>query len=172
MDSDIIFCILEHLAFLDIIRCTSVNKQFNHVSNNELLWKKMSEEDYLNKIDDDYEKSYRSHYRLYKFFERCGEHATNGGQKLNLSWKNLKSIPSEICLLTNLRELYLHVNRLKVLPVELSRLTNLTQLDLDSNNLEFIPVEFNSLTKLETLYVDRTQFRLVPSHLLHLIDEK
>lgn len=131
----------------------------------------MSERDYSTKIDDDYKKCYRSHYRLYTFLKRYAKWVSKEGVALDLTWLNLKSIPSEICLLTKLRELYLHANELKTLPIELNRLTNLTRLDIDRNKLEFIPQGLASLPKLQLLYVDKVQVPLVPSCLLHLMKE-
>jgi leucine-rich repeat protein SHOC2 len=163
MDSDMIFCILSHLPLFHILKCTSINKQFNHVSNNILLWKNLSDRDYPNKIDDDYKKDYMGHYKLYNFLElNTREYITKNSRYLDVSGRDIELIPPEICLLSNLEELYLHENELKSIPIEISRLTNLVRLDLDHNNLESIPMELGLLTKLRTLYVDKKQVHLVP----------
>jgi hypothetical protein len=43
MNTDIIFCILNCLETYDILKCGSVNKQFNKISKNELIWKRLFE---------------------------------------------------------------------------------------------------------------------------------
>jgi hypothetical protein len=187
MEADIIFCILERLSFFDIVRYGLVNKQINYISKNELIWKRMSEEDYLDKIDDVYKKSYESHYRLYKFLSCYSERAI--GKVLDLSCSNMNSIPSEISLMTNLRHLYLygnnlrsippeiglltnlkelclHRNSLESLPIEISKLTNLVRLDIDNNKIVSIPFELSVFTKLQELYVNRSQRKLVSSSLM------
>jgi hypothetical protein len=178
MDSDIIFCIFEHLTFLDIIRCTLVNKQFSHVSKNELLWKRMSEKDYPDEIDGEYEKNYGSYYRLCWFLDcqkdipvdhKCnslGMHPRTISENYwNLCDMNLKLIPPEIGLMTNLVMLYLHRNQLKSIPVEISKLTKLTRLDIDNNNYDSIPSELSVLTNLQVLYIDPSQRKMVPPSL-------
>jgi Leucine-rich repeat (LRR) protein len=170
MDSDIIFCILSHLPLFHILKCTTINKQFNKVSNNVLLWKNLSERDYPNEIDDDYKGDYMSHYKLHNFVKfNARGYVTKNSRYLDLSIMDIESVPPEICLLTNLEELYLHENELKSIPIEITRLTNLKRLDLDYNNLESIPTELSSLTKLRTLFVDPTQIHLVPPCLIEII---
>jgi Leucine-rich repeat (LRR) protein len=164
MEADIIFCIFGHLTFFDIIRYALVNKQINNISKNELLWKRMSERDYPGIIDSEYVKNYRGYYKLFKFLRSTHKfnYATTKTKFLTISGIDIKSLPREICLLTNLQELYLHNNNLSVLPTELSRLTNLVRLDLDYNELESIPNELSSLTNLHTLFVSGSQVRLIP----------
>lgn len=191
MDPDIIYCILTHLSFYNIVNCSLINKQFNHASKNELLWKKLTENDYpvlpfpvlqnpvcehefvprpylhcadyLNKIDG-YCKNYASYYKFNKFLE-CKSRPTFQGGVLDLSWKKLQTIPSEIGLLTDLKELYLHRNQLKSLPMELSKLTNLRRLDVDNNELETIPIELTLLTNLQCLFACRNHLDLIPQSL-------
>lgn len=71
MDSDTIFCILEHLSrFGDILSCTVINKQFNKASKNELIWKRLSEIHYLGKIDNNYYENFKSRYKLNRFLQK------------------------------------------------------------------------------------------------------
>jgi hypothetical protein len=175
MDSDIIFCILEQLTFFDIITCTLVNKQFNHISKNELLWKKMSERDYPDEIDSKYEQNYRGHYRLCKFLD-CRKlnwqlmiDSTKDRKCLDISCMGLKSIPSEIGLMTDMKRLCLHRNKLRSLPVELSQLTNLVRLDIDNNKLDSLPSDLSVLTNLQILYIDPSQREIIPSSLEYAV---
>jgi hypothetical protein len=163
MNADIIFCIFGHLSFCDIMRCGLVSKQFNHVSKNGLLWKKMSEKDYPTEIDSDYAINYIGYYKLYNFLRRRGRHDHKvHDDDLDLSMQNLKSIPPELCLMTNLKELMLRDNELVSLPVELSRLTKLTSLRMSCNKLESIPSELCSLPNLRELYLHKNKLRSLP----------
>jgi hypothetical protein len=167
MNADIIFCILGHLSFCDIMRCCLVSKQFNHVSKNGLLWKKMSEKDYPTEIDSDYARNYMGYYKLYNFLRRRGrryDHKVHDDD-LDLSMQNLKSIPPELCLMADLKELVLRDNELVSLPVELGRLTNLTSLKMSCNKLESIPSELCSLPKLRELYLHKNNLRSLPVEL-------
>lgn len=163
MEADIIFCIFEHLTYFDIVRYVQVNKQINNISKNKLIWKKLSDRDCPDKIDSEYIKDYRGHYKLFEFLRyRNRGKTTTKSRSLALSFTCIKTLPSEICLLTSLEKLYLHNNKLSSLPTELSRLTNLNRLDLDYNDLESIPSNLSLLTNLRTLYVDKFQVHLIP----------
>jgi hypothetical protein len=163
MNADTIFCIFEYLSFFDIMKCTTINKQFNHVSKNGLLWKKMSERDYSEKIDSNYAKNYIGHYKLYNFLRRHRQHhEIRNDNGLNLSREKLKSIPSEICLMTSLKRLYLRENKLRSLPVELGRMTNLISLELQNNKLESIPSEICSLPNLVDMYLHKNELKSLP----------
>jgi Leucine-rich repeat (LRR) protein len=84
-----------------------------------------------------------------------------------LQHNQLKSIPSEIGLLSNLRELYYHdlhrnlgSNHLTSIPPEIGQLSNLRELYhhdlhryLEKNQLTSIPSEFGQLFKLKQLYI-------------------
>ena len=77
--------------------------------------------------------------------------AINAQNKLDLSNKQLDSIPVEIWKLTNLTELNLSNNNLRSLPVEIGKLINLTWLDLSNNKLDSLPSEIDMLTSLKTV---------------------
>jgi len=72
---------------------------------------------------------------------------------LNLSFKNLTSLPAEIGNLTSLTYLNLSYNKLKRLPVQIGNLTNLINLYLSDNNLTSLPAEIVKLTRLKSLYL-------------------
>jgi hypothetical protein len=174
MDPDIIFCIFEHLTFLDIIRCTLVNKQFSRVSKNELLWKRMSEKDYPDEIDGEYEKNYGGYYRLCWFLDcqkdipvedKCnslGMHPRMTSENYwNLCDMNLKLIPPE----TSENYWNLCDMNLKLIPPEIGLMTNLVMLYLHRNQLKSIPIEISRLTKLTRLDIDNNNYDSIPSEL-------
>ncbi|BAY78185.1 Miro domain-containing protein [Nostoc linckia NIES-25] len=83
-------------------------------------------------------------------------------RELDLSGKDLTTLPAEIGRLTNLRELYLNSNLLTTLPVEISQLSNLTVLALSSNQLTMLPVEIVQLSNLTVLNLSSNQLTMLP----------
>ena len=78
---------------------------------------------------------------------------------LNLASNRIENIPSEINILTHLRELELHFNRFSgPLPVEIGDLSELTMIDLVLNEFTGrIPLEILALPKLNGLYLANNQ---------------
>jgi small GTP-binding protein len=79
------------------------------------------------------------------------EAKASGATYLDLSRKEITTLPPEICRLTNLTALNLLDNQLTTLPPELFQLTNLTKLYLSYNQLTTLPPEICQLTKLTEL---------------------
>lgn len=79
-------------------------------------------------------------------------------KKLELTSRNLVTIPSEIGALTNLEELHLSKNCLTALPSSIRQLKHLRSLSVDNNKLTILPAELSQLTMLE-------QFSAVSNHL-------
>ncbi|MFM7406681.1 MAG: leucine-rich repeat domain-containing protein, partial [Cuspidothrix sp.] len=71
--------------------------------------------------------------------------AREGVTELDLSGKNLTTLPPEIVKLVNLQSLYLWNNQLSSLPPEIVKLVNLQSLDLSSNQLSSLPPEIVKL---------------------------
>ncbi|MEH2273771.1 MAG: COR domain-containing protein [Nostoc sp.] len=88
--------------------------------------------------------------------------------KLDLSNKDLTTLPSEIGQLTNLRSLNLISNQLSSLPPEIVQLTNLQILDLSSNQLSSLPPEIVQLTNLQTLNLISNQLSSLPPEIVQL----
>ena len=80
-------------------------------------------------------------------------------QELNLSKKQLESLPSEIYKLINLQKLYLRYNSLSSLSVEIGRLGNLQELYLYCNYLISLPNSVGKLTNLKKLKPSDFLFR-------------
>jgi Leucine-rich repeat (LRR) protein len=191
MDSDTIFCILEHLSCLgDILSCTRINKQFNIISKNELIWKRLCEIYYPGKINNSYYENFKSWCGLNRFLEKYGQFGVT--TKLELGWKLLESLPPEIGLLTGLRDLQLIFNNFESLPSSISLLTNLETLNVGWCGLKSLPEELclltklrhlkinnnygintllplSGLTNLKTLEIDRYQMPNVPHELRNII---
>ncbi len=73
--------------------------------------------------------------------------------QLDLSGRNLETLPSELWQFQNLEILDLGNNRLTTLPPEIGRLRHLRSLGLRGNDLESLPPEILQLEKLESLDV-------------------
>jgi internalin A len=82
--------------------------------------------------------------------------------ELDLSFKGLTTLPSEIGQLTNLQSLDLFSNQLSSLPSEIGQLTNLQSLNLQSNQLSSLPSEIGQLTNLQSLYLQSNQLSSLP----------
>lgn len=80
-------------------------------------------------------------------------------RELNLSGNNLVSIPAEIGNLSNLVELefgrYGRGNKLQKIPAEVGRLSKLKKLALENNELRFLPASLADIDTLQEIYLDQ-----------------
>jgi tetratricopeptide (TPR) repeat protein len=88
--------------------------------------------------------------------------------RLDLSFRELDSIPHGIGKLTKLKTLDLSGNRIAVLPPEIWQLPNLISLNLGWNKLKNIPSEISGLTSLEELVISGNQLDSLPKALGNL----
>ena len=86
-----------------------------------------------------------------QILELIQQAAAEGRTELDLSFRQLTSLPPEIAKLTNLTSLDLSETQLTSLPPEIAKLTNLTSLNLDYNQLTSLPPEITKLTNLTSL---------------------
>ncbi len=87
---------------------------------------------------------------------------------LNLSFKNLTSLPPEISKSKNLTELDISRNQLTSLPPEISELKNLTELDISENQLTTLPPEISELKNLNKLNLYDNQMTSLPPEISEL----
>jgi leucine-rich repeat protein SHOC2 len=87
---------------------------------------------------------------------------------LDLSNKDLISLPESIGTLTNLNYLNLERNQLTTLPETIGNLTNLTRLDLNNNQLSTLPSSIGSLINLNYLSVLGNQIISLPDSTTNL----
>ncbi|WP_341526566.1 COR domain-containing protein [Nostoc sp. UHCC 0302] len=88
--------------------------------------------------------------------------------ELDLSEKQLSSLPPEICQLSNLTTLDLNNNQLSSLPPEVCQLSNLTTLELNNNQLSSLPPEISQLSNLIWLDLDNNQLSSLPPEISQL----
>src|SRR3990172_5635657 len=81
---------------------------------------------------------------------------------LSVVGRNLRIIPSEIRLLTQLRQLDLACNKITEIPNAISTLTQLQQLYLAHNQITMIPHDISALTQLQRLDLAGNQNTVIP----------
>ena len=118
---DILIHVFNNLSLKDIYSCSLVNKQYNRVFNNLLLWKMK-----LDTIMDNKLITTLWNTNSLITFKRC---------VLINRLKNKLHRKEEIVELTNLQYLELNDNNLTTLPAEIGQLTNLQELILCNNKL-------------------------------------
>lgn len=94
--------------------------------------------------------------------------ATRGSTGLDLSRRNLTSLPPEISKLSGLTNLNLSNNKLTTLPLEITRLSNLVRLDLNDNQLTSLPPELGKLINLRDLLIGGNQLTSLPPEFANL----
>lgn len=169
MNSDIIYCILTLLDHTDILKCGLVNKEFNMVTQNELIWKPICESTYP-EIKNEYCASYKKYYTLRKFLKLCwsnfeGNLIISNFRVVTMCSRNLSRIPSAMGMMTNLRELDLGCNMLETIPIEIFSLTKLERLSLNSNRFRSIPTEIGSLINLRYLDIFSNKLTFIPKEI-------
>jgi Leucine-rich repeat (LRR) protein len=183
MNNDCLFCIFRLLNLNDILSSAQVCKQFNVVTNNELIWKAFfCNKSTIDKID--YKKKYKDYTILDNFLLKnfdCPlfdlQHKKKTKIKiitklrdLELSCCQLASIPSEIGLLIQLKYLDLGFNNLREIPREIGLLTRLCTLELNNNKLQSIPIEIGLLTQLRYLYLYNNELQIIPKEIGSLVN--
>ena len=84
--------------------------------------------------------------------------------ELNLSWNELKELPSNIAELSQLKRLALYKNRIQSVQ-PLMALTSLLFLNLGENHLEEIPLGLEELSSLEELVLANNRLSSLPDNL-------
>lgn len=88
--------------------------------------------------------------------------------KLNLNWKKISDLPTEIGQLKNLKKLDLSGNELDYLPDEIGQLTQLETLILIGNNFNIVPQIIGKLKELKVLKLSNNDIAELPDELGHL----
>lgn len=88
--------------------------------------------------------------------------------KLDLSSKNLTSIPKEVFGLKNLRKLNLSDNKIKNIPKEIEDLELLENLDISNNRISNFYAKICELKKLKKLNLNNNSIRQIPRQVQNL----
>ena len=148
LSKDMYYQIVKDMDIRDIIRLCQINKSANNkICQNEYIWRYRLNKEFpywkdfklnkslidiyillyqLNILNKKF-KSFRDIYHLYRKIV------------LDLKNDNMKNIPKEIGILSNLQEFDLRFNKLRKIPPEIGDLSNLQTLDLSNNKLTEIP---------------------------------
>jgi Leucine-rich repeat (LRR) protein len=86
-------------------------------------------------------------------------------QYLNLSFREIKSIPTELGTLAALQTLDLSYNLITSVPKELGNLTQLRTLNLSGNRISSLPKELGNFTELQILNLFDNELRVIPKEL-------
>src|ERR1700723_3334332 len=98
--------------------------------------------------------------QISKLIARAAEDET---VELDLSWREIVSLPPTIACLTKLRKLSLRSNWLRELPPELAQLPNLKSLDVADNLLDGdVPAPIMEMSQLEELDLGDTILETLP----------
>lgn len=194
LDRDVLSNILDKLELPDLLRLSFVNqKTYNLIETSVIWFSKLSRDfpdlpdlpDYWNWLLNLSPKDrYIILYRLRKLKNQL-ELSNNiysllADTELKSSHNNLKILPKEIGILSNLKELDLSWNQISYLPKELYTLINLEKLYLHHNNIIKIDKELSNFRKLNTLTLSENQLIELPIEIgqlttlknLSLIDNK
>src|ERR1700678_4352916 len=194
MNNDCIYNIFIKLNVNDIINCALVCKRFYNIGKTEMLWYLSFKENFYNvKCTNENNKKFYDNYKKYSilnnFLLKNNQDSVNiiirvlnvsyrqlqtipkelgqlaSLQRLDLDNNQLHTIPKELGQLASLQILYLYNNKLQTIPKELGQLASLQTLDLHNNQLQTIPKELGQLASLQRLYLDNNQLQTIPKEL-------
>ena len=100
MNNDTLLCIFDYIQLTDLLNCYLVCKHYHHVANNDIKWKSL----FCNKFMEvnnipitNYRIQYKRHYKLNKFLINMGYENINKciiKDILIVTASNLESIPA------------------------------------------------------------------------------
>src|SRR5208282_5863090 len=142
LNNDVLMNIFRYIEIKDKPNISSVSKQFNEIYNNNILWSYYILQYERNIIEELYTindmKTTKLIYSMYKLNKSCKYNNIISLLKtssLSIQYSQLKQIPSEIGILTNLQKLCLDCDKITHIPSEIGNLINLQKLCLDCNQI-------------------------------------
>jgi Leucine-rich repeat (LRR) protein len=160
MNNDCIYNIFIKLNVNDIINCALVCKRFYNIGKTEMVWYLLFKENFYNvKCTNENNKKFYDNYKKYSilnnFLLKNNQDSVNIIIRvLNVSYKQLQTVPKELGQLASLQELSLSNNQLQTIPKELGQLASLQELYLHNNQLQTIPKELGQLASLRYFQLD------------------
>jgi Leucine-rich repeat (LRR) protein len=169
MNDDIIFELYKFLHLTDIIKCSLINKQFNRVTKNELLWKENIKE--VIKFDGSYYESFKFNYGLERI-KKWGGYKNDIKKLYHQEYlgicRTMKFLPSQIGLLQNLQKLSLTHSGIKIVSPSIGLLQNLKILNLEHNLLETLPTQIGLMKNLQEIFLGYNLLTSIPSEMGNL----
>src|ERR1700678_4131039 len=151
MNNDCIYNIFIKLNVNDIINCALVCKRFYNIGKTEMLWYLLFKEKFYNvKCTNENNKKFYDNYKKYSilnnFLLKNNQYSVNIIIRvLNVSYKQLQTVPKELGQLASLQTFALYHNQIQTIPKELGQLASLQKLYLSNNQLQTIPKELGQL---------------------------
>ncbi len=165
LNDDCICHILTFLDLLDIVNCSLINKQFNIVSKNDLIWEQLFENAFYRTIKyptNNFYKNYLKQIKIDKYIvER--EIIDIDARDVNCKGRGITYLPKKIGKLTYLEKLYLQKNNIHTIPIVICKLSNLRTLNLSHNWLKIIPQEIGQLILLYEFNVSYNRIEIIPN---------
>src|SRR6202453_1025477 len=171
MNNDCIYNIFIKLNVNDIINCALVCKRFYNIGKTEMVWYLLFKENFYNvKCTNENNKKFYDNYKTYSilnnFLLKNNQDSVNIIIRvLNVSYKQLQTVPKELGQLASLLRLDLYNNQLQTIPKELGQLASLQKLYLSNNQLQTIPKELGHLSLLQELNLYNNQLQSLPKEL-------
>ena len=167
MNNDCLFYVFGFLDINSIVSCMCVCSRFYGVTKNEILWKRLFDEQLwaIKSVRTNYYCNFKKCYawdKLLMKHMRYGLNIINYCDNINLYNCNVYKLPEGIELFTCIKTLNLGNTHLSVLPVEIGQCPTLEKLSLNNNQLCSIPTTIGSLTSLKYLDLSRNNLSTLP----------
>ena len=151
-NQDILHCILQYLQKDEIIKCSTIDKLFKKICDQQ--YQRLFISDYSEFVTIFNEYSFKDAYikcfsinifkKIYEFDNKTLIDFFNL-TILDLPSINIKELSSTIGQLVNLQKLWLGNNQIKEIPETIGQLVNLQYLLLDHNQIKEIPITIKQL---------------------------
>lgn len=187
--------ILNIFMFLDvknIIICSYVNKLFNRVTKNQLLWMRMNDVCFprVKVLNGSPHETFKLRYDIEKLHYNTGRSIDAQFNSNIICLKPSRTFPLSLLhfpnltmmdagetnmqifdgldQLINLEKLYLNNCNLSEIPDQIFNLYNLNSLELSHNNLKSIPTKIGNLKNLKYLYLYCNKLWSIPTEICKL----
>ena len=167
MNNDCLFYVFGFLNINSIVSCMCVCSRFYGVIQNEILWKRLFDEQLwaIKSVRTNYYCNFKKCYAWDKLLMKHMRYGLNIKiycDYIHLHNCNIYKLPEGIELFNYIKILRLDGNKLSTLPVEIGQCYTLEKLYLNSNQLYSIPNTIGSLTSLQFLDLSRNNLSTLP----------
>lgn len=168
--NDIYLHIFKLLEIKDIPYVSQVCKDFYGITQSNILWYYFYDRYYKDEeLLDTYCNTCKMYYCMMKLPKTFYDMPKNIKQMQNMRALNNTNdvifIPTELCLLTNLKSIVLSGYKISIIPTQIGLLTNLVTLGLSDNNITEIPTEIGMLTNLNYLGFANNNISIMPTEI-------
>ncbi len=170
---DILHIILMNLQIYDFMSCFLVNKMFNKVSSQDILFEKLLNDDYPNikLFDNNYHDTYKLCHGLNKLreiYDKTDKHIIDMYESKEIT--NLKKCVKELENLHNLKKICINKLNITIIPFRLNRFYKLTHLNISNNSIKIFPSEIRNLMGLTLLDISHNSIISIPPEIGNLME--